>query len=83
MRDIERRLEAAEAATDAAASREPLPQCDWRVLTISERLQLLEVMDECEDADEFAARLAHHPDLTAALDRVWAASEGENTPATA
>ena len=69
-----------EAAAEATAARERLPRYDWRLLTISERLQILEVMDGCEDAGEFAARLVQRPDLTGALDRVWAASEDDGGP---
>ena len=80
MRAIERRLAAAEAAAEAVASRERLLPYDWRVLTVAERLDLLEVMDQCGDADELAARMVHHPDLMAALDRLWATSGGEGGP---
>jgi hypothetical protein len=64
---LRRRLEAAERADRGRIYAR-------QVISDEGLMALLELMDRCRTMDDLEVLLGDHPDLAAALDKVWAAS---------
>ena len=68
--DLARRLAAAEVLAAKVAPAESGPAYPWHLLTVEERLALLEVLDVCSTEDELAAALDARPALREAFEGV-------------